>query len=67
MTSSLIIANDFLDDRANFCPNVARTARISIATKQLAVIMRPQQYHDAGLSFGDSPENGRLIYINTYY
>ena len=31
------------------------------------VIMRPQQYHDAGESFGDCPENGRLIYINTYY
>ena len=31
------------------------------------LIMRPQQYHDAGLSFGDKPENGRLIYIKTYY
>ncbi len=31
------------------------------------VILRPQQYHDAGLSFGDCPENGRLVYINTYY
>lgn len=31
------------------------------------LIMRPQQYHDAGLSFGDKPENGRLIYITTYY
>ncbi len=31
------------------------------------VILRPQQYHDAGVSFGDCPENGRLIYVNTYY
>lgn len=31
------------------------------------LIMRPQQYHDAGVSFGDSPENGRLVYLNTYF
>lgn len=31
------------------------------------LIMQPQQYHDAGLSFGTGPENGRLIYVTTYY
>lgn len=31
------------------------------------LIMRPQQYHDAGISFGDCLENSRLIYVNTYY
>lgn len=31
------------------------------------LIMRPQQYHDAGISFGTSPENGRLVYLTTYY
>lgn len=31
------------------------------------VVLRPQQYHDAGRSFGDCPENGRLVYISTYY
>ena len=31
------------------------------------VVLRPQQYHDAGISFGDCPENGRLIFVNTYY
>ncbi|WP_262693342.1 DUF6445 family protein [Kordiimonas aquimaris] len=30
------------------------------------VILKPQQYHDAGISFGDCPENGRLVYICTY-
>ncbi len=30
------------------------------------VIIKPQQYHDAGISFGDSPENGRLIYVCAY-
>lgn len=30
------------------------------------VLIRPQQYHDAGLSFGDSIENGRLIYLTGY-
>ena len=30
------------------------------------MIFRPQQYHDAGLSFGNSKENGRLVYINLY-
>ncbi len=30
------------------------------------LIIKPQQYHDAGLSFGDSPENGRLIYVCGY-
>ena len=31
------------------------------------LILEPQQYHDAGLSFGSSAEDGRLIYIATYY
>lgn len=30
------------------------------------LIIKPQQYHDAGISFGDSPENGRLIYVCAY-
>lgn len=30
------------------------------------VIIKPQHYHDAGISFGDSPENGRLIYVSAY-
>lgn len=30
------------------------------------VIIRPHQYHDAGLSFGDSVENGRLIYLSGF-
>ncbi len=30
------------------------------------VIIKPQQYHDAGVSFGDSAENGRLIYVCAY-
>lgn len=30
------------------------------------VIIKPQQYHDAGISFGDSAENGRLIYVCAY-
>jgi hypothetical protein len=30
------------------------------------VILKPQQYHDAGMSFGSTPENGRLIYVTTY-
>ncbi len=31
------------------------------------LIIRPQQYHDAGVSFGDSPQNGRLVYLTTYF
>ena len=31
------------------------------------LILEPQQYHDAGLSFGTGKEDGRLIYISTYY
>jgi len=30
------------------------------------VLLRPQQYHDAGISFGNKPENGRLIYLGAY-
>jgi hypothetical protein len=30
------------------------------------LIFRPQQYHDAGISFGTNRENGRLIYVNSY-
>lgn len=30
------------------------------------MLFRPQQWHDAGLSFGDSVENGRLVYLNFY-
>jgi hypothetical protein len=30
------------------------------------LIFRPQQYHDAGISFGNNNENGRLIYMNFY-
>ncbi len=30
------------------------------------VIIKPQQYHDAGVSFGTTPENGRLIYVTAY-
>lgn len=30
------------------------------------VIMRPQHWHDAGKSFGDSVENGRLVYLSFY-
>ena len=30
------------------------------------VILKPQQYHDAGISFGTTLENGRLVYICTY-
>ena len=30
------------------------------------VIIKPQQYHDAGISFGTTPENGRLVYVTAY-
>jgi len=30
------------------------------------IVMRPQHWHDAGVSFGDSPENGRLVYLSFY-
>ena len=30
------------------------------------LIFRPQQYHDAGISFGTNKENGRLVYMNFY-
>lgn len=30
------------------------------------VLIRPQQYHDAGVSFGSNVENGRLIYLGAY-
>ena len=30
------------------------------------LIMRPQHWHDAGVSFGDKPENGRLVYLSFY-
>lgn len=30
------------------------------------VLFRPQQYHSAGLGFGTSIENGRLVYVNSY-
>ena len=30
------------------------------------LLFRPQQWHDAGISFGDTPENGRLVYLNFY-
>jgi len=30
------------------------------------VILRPQQYHAAGLSFGTCKENARLVYVNSY-
>lgn len=30
------------------------------------LIIKPQQYHDAGISFGNSPENGRLVYVSAY-
>lgn len=30
------------------------------------ILMRPQQWHDAGESFGDCPENGRLVYLSFY-
>jgi hypothetical protein len=30
------------------------------------LIFRPQQYHDAGIGFGTSREDGRLIYVNSY-
>lgn len=30
------------------------------------LIIKPQQYHDAGISFGTTPENGRLIYVCAY-
>ncbi|WP_262693341.1 DUF6445 family protein [Kordiimonas aquimaris] len=30
------------------------------------MLFRPQQWHDAGLSFGDCPENGRLVYLSFY-
>ncbi len=30
------------------------------------LIIKPQQYHDAGISFGTKPENGRLIYVCAY-
>lgn len=30
------------------------------------MLFRPQQYHAAGVGFGTSKENGRLIYVNSY-
>ena len=30
------------------------------------MIFRPQQYHDAGISFGTDKKNGRLVYMNFY-
>lgn len=30
------------------------------------ILMRPQQWHDAGESFGDCAENGRLVYLSFY-
>jgi len=30
------------------------------------LVFRPQQYHDAGLSFGTTKENARLVYVNCY-
>ena len=30
------------------------------------MIFRPQQYHDAGISFGTGKKNGRLVYMNFY-
>jgi len=30
------------------------------------LLVRPQHWHDAGLSFGDTPENGRLVYLSFY-
>lgn len=30
------------------------------------VMLRPQQWHDAGLSFGTDVTNGRLIYLTGY-
>jgi len=30
------------------------------------LLMRPQHWHDAGVSFGTTPENGRLVYLSFY-
>lgn len=30
------------------------------------ILMRPQHWHDAGVSFGDSVENGRLVYLSFF-
>jgi len=30
------------------------------------MVFRPQQYHDAGISFGTNKENARLVYVNSY-
>jgi len=30
------------------------------------LFIRPQQYHDAGISFGTNKEDGRLIYLGAY-
>ena len=30
------------------------------------MVFRPQQYHDAGFSFGTNKENARLVYVNSY-
>ena len=30
------------------------------------LLVRPQHWHDAGVSFGTTPENGRLVYLSFY-
>ena len=41
------------------------TMRIPMRFNRL-VLLRPWQWHTAGESFGDSMENGRLVYLMFY-
>lgn len=57
--------DEVINDNTNDYDKWEKTMTIPMRFNRL-VIIKPQQYHDAGVSFGDSVENGRLIYVNGY-
>ncbi|MBL4787862.1 MAG: hypothetical protein JKY60_02000 [Kordiimonadaceae bacterium] len=55
----------FMDVQTNDASKWEEIMTIPMRFNRL-MIFRPQQWHDAGVSFGDCKENGRLIYLGSY-
>lgn len=56
---------DIIEPDTNDMSKWEKTMTVPMRFNRL-LIFRPQQFHDAGKSFGTSVENGRLIYLSTY-
>ncbi|MCK0070252.1 MULTISPECIES: DUF6445 family protein [Kordiimonas] len=57
--------SDIIEPDTNDMDKWEKTMTVPMRFNRL-MIFRPQQFHDAGRSFGTSLENGRLIYLSSY-